>query len=316
MRRTTGLAALAATAALLLTACGDDSTSDSGDDGGSTTTTDSGIEVEGAAGEKPSLTIPDSEPPSDLVVEVLDEGDGTEVGADDFVVAHYLGQTWEPLEDAPDEPNVFDNSYDRGSATGFSLNGVIPGWKDGLSGQNVGSRVLLTIPPEQGYGEQENGNIPANSTLAFVVEIVDAIPPGGTASGTPANDPPAGLPVVTDAEEGAPTLDFTDATEPAESSATLLVQGDGDPIGENIVFNLVQASYPDGSDAQNTWDANQLQSAPVADMAGFPGGLGDILTEATVGSRIMLALAGADNPDAEGNPGTPVVLLLDIVGTF
>lgn len=314
MRRTTGLAALVAAGALILTGCSDDSGSDGAD--AESTATDSGITVEGAAGETPTLTIPDSEPPTELVTEVLDEGDGTEVGADDFVVAHYLGQTWEPLEDAPDEANVFDSSYERGSATGFPLNGVIPGWKEGLAGQNVGSRVLLTIPPEQGYGEQDMGNIPPNSTLAFVVEIVDALPPGATASGTPVTDVPAELPTVTDSEDGGPTLDFTEASEPSESSATVLIEGDGEPIGENVVFNLVQASYPDGADAMSTWEQNQMQGVPVADMASFPGGLDQVLAEATVGSRIMMVVAGADNPDPEGNPGTPIALLLDIVGTY
>jgi peptidylprolyl isomerase len=315
VRRTTGLAALVASAALLLTACGDDS--DSG--GSDTVTTDSGIEVEGEAGEKPSLTIPDSDPPTELVVEVLDEGDGTEVGADDFVVANYLGQTWDPLESAPDEANVFDNSYDRGAVTGFPLNGVVAGWKEGLTGQTVGSRVLLTIPPDKGYGEtgSGDGSIPANATLAFVVEIVEAFPSDGVASGTPVAEPPAGLPAVTEGEEGAPpALDFAGATEPTETTSAVLIEGDGDAVGENVVVNMVQASYPDGADAQNTWELKQPQGIAVADMASFPGGLGDLVAGSTVGSRLVVAMSGADNADAEGNPGTPFVMLLDIVGTY
>lgn len=317
MRRTTGLAALAATAALLLTACGDDSGSD---DGATSVTTDSGITVEGAAGEEPTVTVPEGDPPTELAVEVLDEGDGTEVGTDDFVVANYLGQTWEPLEDAPDETNVFDSSYDEDRGlTGFALNGVIAGWKEALTGQKVGSRVVLTIPPDKGYGEtgSGDGSIPANATLAFVVEVEATFPSGTAASGEAVGEVPAGLPAVAGGEDGAaPTLDFAGTTEPTESSATLLVQGDGDPVGDNLVLNLVQASYPDGADAQNTWDAKAPQGVPVAQMEGFPGGLGELVADATVGSRILVALSAADNADAEGNPGAPFVMLLDIVATY
>ncbi|MGH8828416.1 MAG: FKBP-type peptidyl-prolyl cis-trans isomerase, partial [Jiangellaceae bacterium] len=153
MRRTSALTAILLAATLALAACGSDS--------GDSTTGDSGVTVTGEPGVKPTLEIPDSEPSSELEVEVIEEGDGAEVGTDDFVVAHYLGQTWEPVDG---EANIFDNSYDREEASGFSLNGVIEGWKEGLTGQKVGSRVLLSIPPEQGYGDQDSGSIPANST--------------------------------------------------------------------------------------------------------------------------------------------------------
>jgi FKBP-type peptidyl-prolyl cis-trans isomerase len=51
---------------------------------------------------------------------------------------------------------------------------VIPGWDKGLVGKKVGSRVLLVVPPADGYGAEANGQIPANSTLVFAVDILDA----------------------------------------------------------------------------------------------------------------------------------------------
>ena len=51
---------------------------------------------------------------------------------------------------------------------------VIPGWDKGLVGKTVGSRVLLVVPPADGYADQVQGQIPANSTLVFVVDILDA----------------------------------------------------------------------------------------------------------------------------------------------
>jgi peptidylprolyl isomerase len=49
---------------------------------------------------------------------------------------------------------------------------VIQGWSQGLTGVKIGSRVMLVIPPELGYGDQAREGIPANSTLVFVVDVL------------------------------------------------------------------------------------------------------------------------------------------------
>ena len=83
------------------------------------------------------------------------------------MTAHYTGMLL--------DGTVFDSSWDRGSPSTFSLQGVIPGWTQGLAGQTVGSQVLLVIPAELGYGEQgSGGTIPPNSPLVFVVDILAA----------------------------------------------------------------------------------------------------------------------------------------------
>ncbi len=311
MRSRTTVAALAVVSVLTLAACGSDS--DSGDDAAAATTTDSGITVTGGPGEKPTLDIPDEDPSDELVVEVLDEGDGAEVGADDFVVAHYLGQTWEDTEEG--EPNVFDNSYDRDAASGFSLNGVIPGWKDGLAGQTLGSRVLLTIPPDQGYGDQDQETIPANSTLVFVVELVESIDPTATASGEAVADVPAGLPAVTTVENATPTVDFSGAELPAASDSTLVVAGDGEDLGDNIVMNLVQASYPDGADLISTWDQGTPSAVPTDQLASVPG-LDAALEGQKVGSRVVARIAASDNVTETAPEGQALALVIDVIGTY
>ncbi|WP_158542765.1 FKBP-type peptidyl-prolyl cis-trans isomerase [Phytoactinopolyspora halophila] len=141
---------LVAASGLVLAACGDDDGTDDTSTQGSGALQDVG--VTGEFGDKPDLEIPDGDPSGELEVEVLVEGDGPEVAESDFVVANYLGQTWDERDG---EEYVFDNSYDREQASGFSLNSVVDGWKQGLAGQKVGSRVLLSIPPELGYGEAE-----------------------------------------------------------------------------------------------------------------------------------------------------------------
>lgn len=123
--------------------------------------------VELADDGQPTVTIPKNyEEPTDLVVQPLVEGDGAEVTKDQTVTVQYAGCLLDGTS--------FDSSWSRGTPTSFPLNGVIPGWTNGIAGQKVGSQVLLVVPADQGYGDQENGAIPANSTLVFVVDILEA----------------------------------------------------------------------------------------------------------------------------------------------
>jgi len=110
--------------------------------------------------------LPKPKPSDDLKRTVLEEGDGETVTPDMTVTADYLGQVYKAKK-------PFDESFSKEPAE-FALDQVVEGWKIGLSGVKVGSRVLLAIPPDLGYGAQEQPNIPANSTLYFVVDIVSA----------------------------------------------------------------------------------------------------------------------------------------------
>ncbi len=124
--------------------------------------------VQGAKGSKPTLTFPGAEAPEGLHVQLLDAGTGPEVKAGDTISTHYLGQSW--------AGTVFDNSYDRGRPLSFrvGVGEVIRGWDDGLVGQRVGSRVLLSIPAELGYGDHgvPQAGIKGGATLVFVTEIL------------------------------------------------------------------------------------------------------------------------------------------------
>ncbi len=66
---------------------------------------------------------------------------------------------------------VFDSSWTRGEPATFPLDGLIPGWQEGLPGMQVGGQRLLVIPSELGYGEQGTQGIPPNETLVFVVQL-------------------------------------------------------------------------------------------------------------------------------------------------
>ncbi|SEJ36913.1 FKBP-type peptidyl-prolyl cis-trans isomerase [Demequina mangrovi] len=106
--------------------------------------------------------------PEELVAQTLIEGDGDPISEGDEVWFHYTGQVWKTDE-------VFDSSWARGADAMFTLSAdqLIEGWIEGLEGATVGSQVMVVIPPELGYGDQDDIDaIPANSTLVFVVDIL------------------------------------------------------------------------------------------------------------------------------------------------
>lgn len=126
-------------------------------------------EVQFNGDEAPTVTIPDAEPSTELLVKVLEEGDGAEVQAGDTVTLHYQGLNWATKE-------IFDQSYGKDAAR-FGTGDVIPGFGGALVGQTVGTKLVVTIPPELGYGTEESANGLGGQTLVFVVEIQDTEAP-------------------------------------------------------------------------------------------------------------------------------------------
>lgn len=100
-------------------------------------------------------------------IEDIKVGTGKEVTSGDYITIHYLGT----LESG----KKFDSSYDRGEPfeTRIGVGEVIEGWDMGVVGMKVGGKRKLTIPPQLAYGDREIGDIPANSTLIFEVELLD-----------------------------------------------------------------------------------------------------------------------------------------------
>ncbi|WP_119394273.1 FKBP-type peptidyl-prolyl cis-trans isomerase [Salinibius halmophilus] len=106
---------------------------------------------------------------SGLQYEVVSQsGSGESPAATDTVRVHYTGT----LTDG----TVFDSSVERGTPATFPVNGVIPGWVEGLQLMEVGDKFNFTIPSELAYGEQSpSPAIPANSVLLFEVELLEIV---------------------------------------------------------------------------------------------------------------------------------------------
>jgi FKBP-type peptidyl-prolyl cis-trans isomerase FkpA len=122
---------------------------------------------------------------SGLLYQVEKPGTGATPKDSDTVVVNYKGTLVDGTE--------FDNSYTRGEPLSFRLDGVIPGWTEGLKHVKKGGKIKLVIPPALAYGKTGVPGIPANSTLVFEVELLDIKP--------------------------APKADAKDATKPADADA-------------------------------------------------------------------------------------------------
>ena len=103
--------------------------------------------------------------PSGLQYQILEAGSGEKPKATDQVTVHYKGTLIDGTQ--------FDSSYDRKEPTSFALNGVIPGWTEGVQLMPVGSKYRFVIPYQLAYGENGAGQgIPPYSVLVFDVELI------------------------------------------------------------------------------------------------------------------------------------------------
>jgi FKBP-type peptidyl-prolyl cis-trans isomerase len=125
---------------------------------------------------KPVVAPGTAPAPTELQYADIVEGDGEEAKTGDQVTVKYLGAIYETGTE-------FDSSWSRGPEETFPFGicrqGVVPGFAVGPTGMKVGGRRQITLPPELGYGAQGSPPaIPPNSTLVFVVDLVEVDPEG------------------------------------------------------------------------------------------------------------------------------------------
>ena len=129
--------------------------------------------VEWKADAPAAITIPDGvDAPKNTVVQPLITGDGPKVEKGQTIKVTYTGVLYKNGE-------VFDSSFNNPAQPSvdfpIGVGQVIKGWDEGLVGQTVGSRILLLVPPKDGYGDAGRGDqITGKDTLVFVVDILSA----------------------------------------------------------------------------------------------------------------------------------------------
>ncbi|WP_336215491.1 FKBP-type peptidyl-prolyl cis-trans isomerase [Nonomuraea sp. LPB2021202275-12-8] len=128
-----------------------------------------GVRVTGAA--RPRLSVPRTAAPPRFAAKVLSRGSGRETEAGRLLVVQYEGVIWNGRR-------VFDSTWSSGRPEAFKIGdgSVIRGWDRALLGVPVGSRVLMIVPPADGYGTSGHppSGVRPGDTLVFVVDILAA----------------------------------------------------------------------------------------------------------------------------------------------
>lgn len=248
-------------------------------------------------GEKPTVAKGSGDPSKDLAVKTVIAGGGATVVENDYIQANYLGQVW-------DTAKVFDNSYDRKTSLVIQLaqGGIIDGWRYGLVGKKVGSRVEMSVPPTWGYGTQGNtqAGIKGTDTLVFVVDIQNTFSATSSAKGKDVAQNDAALPKVgTNTDGKAPSIDVPKATAPTKLVANYVIEGDGDEVAadSSVLVQYKGVLWDTGKEFDSTYSRNSLTSFSLQQVVkGWAQGL----TGKKVGSRVLIVippvLGYGDNP--------------------
>jgi peptidylprolyl isomerase len=126
------------------------------------------------AGKPATIKIPSASPPKSLTVKTLVKGSGAKVVKGQYLVIQYTGVIWKNGT----TPKPFDSTWSRSAPYAFDVGvgQMIPGFDTGLVGQTIGSRLMLVIPPKDGYGTSGNSQagITGKDTLVFSVDILAA----------------------------------------------------------------------------------------------------------------------------------------------
>jgi peptidylprolyl isomerase len=311
---------------VLLAACGD---SEDTIDTSETTTTVAGgaaeasaedvaaleeVQVTGEDGAKPTLEFEQPFSVGATVRRVLQEGDGEEAVDGALVTFDF----------------VFINGRD-GSEYGTSY-GVEPaevaldanlleGALIGLTGLQPGSKALVAIAPDDGFGPQggdPEGGLEAEDTLLFVVDVHDVRIPLTRAEGT-AVDPVAGLPTVELDDDGAPTITVPGGEPPTELIAQPLIEGEGAVVetGQEITVHYTGVLWDGGEVFDSSWEGGSPASFPIG-TGGVIAGWDKGLVGRTVGSQVLLVIPAADGYGDAGSGetipgGATLVFVVDIL---
>ncbi len=129
--------------------------------------------LQGAIGSKPIVVMPQQAPPKELVVQTIAKGNGSAVSDGDTAIIHYVGAIWSSGRE-------FESSWEDGAPARLAIgNGsLISGLDKALAGVTAGSRLMVVVPPNQGYGPtgKAEASILGTDTLVFVIDVFGSFP--------------------------------------------------------------------------------------------------------------------------------------------
>jgi peptidylprolyl isomerase len=261
----------------------------------------------GSFGTKPVLSFPKSKPSSTLQVKVLSAGNGPTVVKNDLIIVNYLGQIW--------QGKVFDNNYDTKAPLGTPIGAgkVIKGWDDALVGKKVGSRVLMVVPPAEGYGTAGNSQagIKGTDSLAFVVDIVAQYSKSAIGDTKAVPQKVSTAPVTVTGALGArpKVVVAKGAKAPTAPKTTILAKSTGAKVTAGTVVLQYEAVDYTGTVVESTFADGQPQSTQVAAPTATSGTAFDGLIGVPIGSRVLIVT----QVQSSTGTATPIAIVVDVV---
>ncbi len=240
------------------------------------------ISVTGGYGVTPKVSFKTPFRIAKTQVRVLEPSDGPVVRDGTSVQVDYAGV------DAR-TGKTFDSSFVSGRAPiAFPLSGVIQGFRTGLIGQHMGSRVLIAMTGPDGYdssGGNAQAGINVGDTLIFVVDITTATLTEPYGDAVAAKD---GLPTVS-AGTGTPTVTIPKTTAPTSLVAQPIIKGNSQDkvaAGDTVTLHYAWYTWSDGKQIESDYG----KAAEQVDLTKMISGFGQGLVGQTVGSRMLLVI--------------------------
>jgi peptidylprolyl isomerase len=292
--------AVSAAACALLAGCGSDSA------GGL-----DAITVEG--GDRPKLSVSENFSAKSTETRVIKEGDGEELKTGDSIKVNYVavnGRTGKQ----------FDNSFTSKTPLSLTLDeqSALPGFAKGLTGHRVGSRVLVAIPPKDGFkGAQSQLGIRADDTMVFLFDIVAKVPTKATGD---TKKLPKDVPAIVESDEHPAGFEATKQTPKkiSKASSHVVIEGSGPEVkkGQSITAQYVGQVYPDGEVFDESWSKG---TPATFELDGVIECWKDLIPGHKIGSRVVLLCpadtAYGDSPQPGGpiKPGDTLMFAIDLL---
>jgi peptidylprolyl isomerase len=281
------------------------------------------VTVTGAFDKQPTITVPKGKPPTTTDVKVVSRGSGPALQSGDLAVVDGYGRTW-------DDDTTFENTFTSDAvpdtlpvATGQI---ALTGLDKALLGVPTGSRVLIVLPPKEGFGlaSQLPDGVKKTDTAVLVFDVLGGYRSNQGPSGQQVSSGGGALPTVTSSNlTQKPTLAIPKSDPPTKLSVTTLIKGDGPAVakGQELVVQYLGEIWSSSKEFDSSWQRGQ----PTA----FTVGVGQLiqawddgLVGVPVGSRVLIvappdsAYGAAGQPSA-GIAGTDtLVFVVDVLGAY
>jgi peptidylprolyl isomerase len=278
--------------------------------------------VTGAFGTQPTITPSAGQPPAKTEVKVISRGTGRPLAAGDLAVVDDYARTWKSA-------TAFQNTFVATTPPDAFPIGTgklgLPGLDKALVGVPAGSRVLVVLPPADGFANVTSlpTGVSKTDTALFVFDVRDGYAGNAGPSGTTAVSPSPGLPVVSGPANAKPTITIPNTPAPTALAVSTVIQGNGPVVakGDELIAQYVGQIWA----SHKEFDASWTRSSPV----GFPIGTGQLipawdqaLVGVKVGSRMLIIAPPASGYGAAGQPSAGIsgtdtlVFVIDILGTY